>query len=98
MTEPQTRAEARKRRARITLFVFTTAFWQYALERVIKTFAQAFAAAAFAGGVAQGLHEIPWLLSLSIAGGAALLSLITAVMNYARPPAPSGDDADTPGD
>lgn len=87
MTDPKTRAEARERRAALTLFIFTAAFWSYALERVLKTFLQAFAAAAFAGGVAVGLHEIDWLLSLSIAGGAALLSLLTAGINYARPPA-----------
>lgn len=98
MTDPQTRAEARARRAALTLFIFTAAFWSYALERVIKTFLQTFASVAFIGGVAVSLHEIPWILALSAAGGAALLSLLTAGINYARPPATSGDDVDTSGE
>lgn len=96
--EPQTRAEARARRAALSLFILTRAFWEYAIERAIKTALQTFAAVAFVGGVAISLHEIPWLLALSAAGGAALLSLITSAINYARPPAASGDDEDAPGE
>lgn len=96
--QPTTRAEARARREALTLFIFTAAFWHYALERVIKTFFQAFAAVAFVGGVAVGIHEIPWILALSGAAGAALLSLITAFINYARPPATSGEDEDEQGE
>lgn len=96
--EPDTRAEIRAaadaERARLTLYIFTAAFWSYALERVIKTFGQSFAAAAFAGGVAVGLHQIDWALSLSIGGGAALLSLITSLVNYSRPPAPTSGNPD----
>lgn len=95
---PATRAEANAKRAS-SLFILTAAFWSYTTERVLKTFLQAFAASAFATGVAVGLHEVEWLLALSIAGGAALLSFLTAAANYARPPATiGGTDADTSGE
>lgn len=58
--------------------MFSRAFWEYAGERAIKTFAQAAIAALGAGSV--GLFAIDWSALLSVAGGAALLSLLTSLV------------------
>jgi hypothetical protein len=58
--------------------MFTRAFWEYAGERAIKTFAQTAIATLGAGSV--GLFSIDWSALLSVAGGAALLSLLTSLV------------------
>lgn len=58
---------------------FNAEFWDYAGERAIKTFAQA--ALAYIGTGAVGLVQIDWLNLISIAGLAALLSVLTSVIN-----------------
>jgi hypothetical protein len=58
--------------------MFSRAFWEYAGERAIKTFAQTAIATLGAGTV--GLFSIDWSALLSVAGGAALLSLLTSLV------------------
>lgn len=58
--------------------MFSREFWSYSGERAIKTFAQAAIAALGAGSV--GLFSIDWSALLSVAGGAALLSLLTSLV------------------
>jgi hypothetical protein len=55
----------------------TTAFWKAAAERAVKTFAQT--AAALLTGAATGLLEVDWVQIGSVAGLAALVSLLTSV-------------------
>tara|TARA_R110000796_G_scaffold116157_3_gene228595 strand:+ start:320 stop:520 length:201 start_codon:yes stop_codon:yes gene_type:complete len=59
--------------------IFTVAFWRdYALERAIKTFSQTAIAALGAGSV--GLFSIDYASLFSLAGGAALLSVLTSIV------------------
>lgn len=92
MNEPTTRSELRENRERLTLFLFTIGFWNYALERLVWTFAQTFTAVGFYGGVA--LHDIPWMFAASSALGAAFLSFLKSVILYARAPEDAPDDAE----
>jgi Putative lactococcus lactis phage r1t holin len=57
--------------------MLTLTFWRDALERAVKTFCQSLVAVLGAGSV--GLLNVPWVTSLSTAGLAALLSLLTSV-------------------
>lgn len=57
--------------------MFTSLFWRAASERAVKTFAQTMVALLSVGGI--GLHNAPWTTSLSAAGMAALLSLLTSI-------------------
>lgn len=57
--------------------LMTKDFWSYAGERAIKTFAQAAIASLGAGTV--GLFAIDYVGLLSVAGGAALLSILTSI-------------------
>lgn len=57
--------------------MFTKAFLQATLERAIKTFAQTLGALLVAGGT--GLLNTPWKDSVSVAGMATLLSVLTSV-------------------
>ncbi|GAA3439960.1 holin [Kutzneria kofuensis] len=57
--------------------MFTLTFWQCTIERAMKTFCQALVAVLGAGSV--GLLNAPWSTSLSTAGMAALLSVLTSV-------------------
>jgi hypothetical protein len=59
--------------------MFTRKFWEYAGERAVKTFAQTAIATLGAGTV--GLFAIDWSALLSVAGGAALLSLLTSLVS-----------------
>jgi hypothetical protein len=59
--------------------MFTKNFWSYAGERAIKTFAQA--AIAYLGTGSVGLLSIDFVTLASLAGGAALLSLLTSVVS-----------------
>ncbi|NGO71348.1 holin [Streptomyces boncukensis] len=66
----------------------TAAFWTATFERMIRTFAQALIAAL--GLDEAGLVDAPWGDALSLAGGSAVLALLTAV-------ATSGTGGDGPG-
>lgn len=57
--------------------MFTKVFWKDAGERAVKTFAQAAVALLTAG--ATGLLGIDWPQLLSVAGLAALVSILTSV-------------------
>ena len=52
-------------------------FLKALLERAVKTFCQVFAAAVTAGGT--GILEVGWKQSLSVAGLATLLSVLTSI-------------------
>lgn len=56
--------------------MFTVMFWRQALERAVKTFAQALAGFA---AVAVTLDAVDWVAALSGAGLAALLSVLTSL-------------------
>lgn len=58
--------------------MFSASFWQYSGERAIKTFAQA--AIAFLGTGVIGFFSIDWVSLISVAGGAAFLSILTSVV------------------
>ena len=55
-------------------------FWNYALERAIKTAAQTATAVLGAGMV--NLMQVDLLGLLAVAGGSALLSLLTSIGGY----------------
>lgn len=52
-------------------------FWVDAFDRAVSTFAQAFVSVITVG--TTGLFDLDWLGALSIAGGAALVSVLTSV-------------------
>ena len=54
-------------------------FWNYALERCLKTIAQA--ALAYLGSGSIGVFEIDWIGLLSISLGAGLLSVLTSIIS-----------------
>jgi hypothetical protein len=59
--------------------IFTVEFWRdYAGERAIKTFAQTAIASLGAGSV--GLLTLDYAGLFSLAGGAALLSVLTSIV------------------
>jgi hypothetical protein len=58
--------------------LITKEFVSYSAERAIKTFAQTAIAALGAGSI--GLLTIDYVNLFSVAGGAALLSLLTSVV------------------
>jgi hypothetical protein len=55
----------------------TAVFWKATAERAVKTFAQS--AAALLTANASGLLEVDWQQVASVAGLAAVLSLLTSV-------------------
>jgi hypothetical protein len=55
----------------------TTMFFRNLLERALKTFAQALAATLVAG--ATSLLDVGWMQALSVAGFAALLSVLSSI-------------------
>jgi lysophospholipase L1-like esterase len=57
--------------------IWTLVFWRAALERAIKTFGQTGAAMLTAAGT--GLLETDWQTCTSVAGMAAVISLLTSV-------------------
>lgn len=57
--------------------MWTKKFWQSALERVLKTFAQALAVTLGASGT--GLIDMGWKQTLATAGLTALASLLTSL-------------------
>ena len=60
--------------------MFTKEFWNYALERAIKTAAQTATAVLGAGVV--NLLQVDFLSLLAVAGGSALLSVLTSIGGY----------------
>jgi hypothetical protein len=62
--------------------LFSWEFWHYAGERAVKTLAQA--ALAYLGTGTVGLLSIDFLTLLSVAGGAALLSVLTSVVTLSK--------------
>lgn len=64
-------------------------FWDYALERALKTAIQAL----FVGGlVGGGIFDLPWSEIGSITGGMAFASILTSILFY------KGDGSDDPND
>lgn len=63
--------------------IWTIAFWKGLAERAIKTFAQSAVAAATIGvvGNSTGVTDVNWLMILSIAALATLLSALTSIGN-----------------
>jgi hypothetical protein len=57
--------------------MLTYQFWQLAVERAVKTFAQSLLAIFSATGV--GLLTVPWAASLLTAGIATVLSMLTSI-------------------
>jgi hypothetical protein len=63
--------------------MFTKEFWiDYALERAVKTVAQA--ALAFIGTGSMGLFEIDWTSLISVSLGAGFLSILTSIVSAGR--------------
>lgn len=62
------------------MIIFTRKFWDYALERALKTGAQV--AIATIGTNVVGLLDIDFVGVFSTAGAAILLSVLTSVLNY----------------
>jgi len=59
--------------------LFTYDFWVYAGERAIKTAAQS--AVAVLGSNTVSITHIDFIGLLAVAGGAALLSVLTSIIN-----------------
>jgi hypothetical protein len=57
--------------------ILSAEFWNYALERAIKTVAQS--ALAFLGSGSMGLFTIDWQSLASVSLGAGLLSVLTSI-------------------
>ncbi|MEV0608144.1 holin [Polymorphospora rubra] len=57
--------------------MFTKSFWSQTLERALKTFAQA--AVALLSGDGLGLVNVDWGTTASVAGLAALISILSSV-------------------
>ncbi|MER8083859.1 holin [Streptomyces sp. NPDC094048] len=66
--------------------MFTKAFWKATGERAVRTGAQALVAAL--GLDTVGLIRADWGDGLSLAGGAALLAVLTAVVASGGPEGP----------
>lgn len=68
--------------------MWTSTFWKAVLERAIKTFAQTLAALLIGDGT--GLLNSNWVDNLSVAGMAALLSVLTSLgSGFVGPSGPS---------
>lgn len=60
-------------------FLTSAAFWAAALERAVKTAAQAAVLAVGAGALAADARAVDWLAVASFAAGGAALSLLTSI-------------------
>ena len=67
--------------------IWSLAFWFAALERAVKTFAQTAAAMLVAAG--SGLLDADWGTVVSVAGMAAVVSVLTSVGSGAATGTPS---------
>ena len=56
------------------------AYWNYSLERALKTCAQV--ALATIGVTAAGILDVEWLQVLSVSALAGVMSLLTSVLTY----------------
>jgi len=65
----------------VRMTIFTKAFWRYAGERAVKTFAQALLGV-LTGTQIAGVGSVGWLAALSMAGIATLVSVLTSVTAY----------------
>lgn len=63
------------------MVILTKAFWTYAGERALKTFAQT-ALSLLGVGAVTGLLGIAWVPLLSAVGLAVLLSVLTSINSY----------------
>lgn len=68
---------------------FTLKFWDYALERALKTAIQALFVGGFIGG---GFMSLDWPEIASLSGGMAFASILTSFLFY------RGDGSDDPND
>lgn len=68
--------------------MWTKAFWLATGERAVKTFAQTLGALLLAAGT--GLLDSSWTADFSVAGMAALLSVLSSVGSGALPGTPVG--------
>lgn len=59
---------------------YTGAFWTATFERVLSTFVQAYLGLWLAGDVVFNVFEFNWVAGLGPALGAALLSLVKALL------------------
>jgi hypothetical protein len=60
--------------------VFTVSFWKATAERVVTAFAVSLISALFVGAEVLDVRAIHWEQALSIAAGAALLSLLKGLV------------------
>jgi hypothetical protein len=67
--------------------MFTAAFWQAAVERAVRTFAQTFGALLVADPLI-GLVDFDWVDGLQVSGMAAVASLLTSIGASAFTPGP----------
>lgn len=67
--------------------MWSTSFWKQTAERAVKTFAQATVAVLTAG--ATGLLDVDWGQAFSVAGLAAVVSVLTSVATSGVGPAGS---------
>lgn len=63
------------------MYLFTKAFWNYSLERILKTFAQTLAAIIIADSFIPTSGD-DWTKATVQAGLAGLISLLTAITAY----------------
>ena len=75
--------------------MLTLLFWKAALERSIKTAAQA--AIALIGTGAVGFTDLDWLQIASVSGVAAVVSILTSLASAAGDGNPSATNAETTG-
>ena len=68
----------------------TLAFWKGAAERAAKSFAQALLSVIGVAGI--GILDVNWGVALSVAGLAALASILTSIINPG--PVPIGSTPD----
>jgi hypothetical protein len=61
--------------------MWTAVFWKDAAERALKTAAQALLSLWLVGDVMFSLFAVDWASALSVAAGAAVVSLLTSVVS-----------------
>jgi hypothetical protein len=69
--------------------MFTRAFWIRAAERALRTFAQAFAAAALLGEPGASVLRLDWAAAAGLAAAATLGSILTSIGSAPISPAGS---------
>lgn len=74
------------------MYIFTRAFWAYAGERALKTFAQT-AIAGLAVTSVTGILDVAWVPLASAVGLASLLSVLTAIVAYTPGTVYTAEDA-----